>query len=69
MSEPIEIDLLLNPEPICPHCGHKDRDWWDGPQWQDEDVREEECVSCGEKYFIEASISIEFTTAKKDRDL
>ena len=69
MSEPTEIDLLLNPEPICPHCGHKDRDWWDGPQRHDGDVWSEECGECEGTYFVQASVSIEFTTAKKDRDL
>ena len=69
MSEPTGIDLLLNYEPVCPHCGHKDQDWRDAPQWQDGDVRTEECGACGEQYFIQASVSIEFTTAKKEREL
>ncbi|OAJ67729.1 hypothetical protein [Gluconobacter cerinus] len=70
MSEPTELDCLLNPEPVCPYCGHKDRDWWDSSEpLADEDIVQMECGSCEREYTVSCSIEILFTTAKTEDDL
>lgn len=51
--------------PVCPHCGDRDHDWWDGTDLKgdgdDEVVR---CGLCQNEYRTTLSISYRFTTEK-----
>jgi len=51
--------------PVCPHCGHVDRDWWDvspprdvhdGAEW------ETECGTCEKPYTVRVHETITFDT-------
>lgn len=57
-------------EPVCPHCGERDQDWWDGldDNKNDGDTWDVECPFCDEKYAICMSVSTDFTTAKLPPD-
>ena len=55
----------MTPEPICPHCGHIERDaceWNFVPGLEGEHVAE--CNSCGEVFETKREISICYTTYK-----
>ena len=70
MSDPTELECFRNPEPVCPHCGHKDKDWGDRSEpWVDEDIVQMECGSCEQEYTAYCSVQIWFTTAKTEDDL
>lgn len=52
-------------EPVCPHCGRKERDAWEvdfGPAMDGEAVIV--CGYCEKEYKVERFVSIEFTTSK-----
>lgn len=36
--------------PMCPHCGWKDVEWWDGVEWKHEQERVMECANCEKKF-------------------
>jgi hypothetical protein len=51
--------------PICPHCGHVDRDWWDvSPPHivRDDAGWEAECGTCGKTYMVTVHETITFDT-------
>lgn len=53
----------LQPQPVCPHCGHVERDAWEwnfGPGMEGEaDV---DCASCGEPFVCEREVTIYYST-------
>ncbi|GBE15438.1 hypothetical protein BMS3Abin14_01502 [bacterium BMS3Abin14] len=51
--------------PICPRCGHEDRDWWtDMHDMGDGESVETECGMCGSPIMITTHINISFTTTE-----
>lgn len=56
-------DTDLQPQPVCPHCGHVERDAWEwnfGPGMEGEaDV---DCASCGEPFVCEREVTIYYST-------
>ena len=55
----------MDSEPICPHCGHIEQDAWEidfGPVLDGE--REVSCNSCGEDYFLERIVSVDYKSSK-----
>lgn len=55
----------MDSEPICPHCGHVEPDAWEidfGPGLDGE--REVSCNSCGEDYFLERIVSVDYKSSK-----
>lgn len=66
MSKPPEgLDLKFNTEPVCPHCGHHQRDAWEinfGDSM--EGSAEIECGACDEPFFVEREVTVTYTTAK-----
>ncbi|MFA6168630.1 MAG: hypothetical protein WC700_18555 [Gemmatimonadaceae bacterium] len=63
MPKPDPIDLMLNDWPVCPHCGHVDRDAWEYGM-HDGNTTEVECGSCDGTYSVECCISVRYTTAE-----
>ena len=67
MTDKIEHDWT--DEPVCPHCGAQDIDWWDGTSLRDDgDFEIVECMNCGEEFRQTISVSYSFTTDKISRD-
>lgn len=59
-----EEDHQWTPTPVCPHCGNKDEDWWDGTSLKnDGDSKDAECGSCGKEYRTEMSLTVDFSTS------
>lgn len=49
--------------PVCPHCGQKDTDWWDGSKLNgDGDTEEMACAICGGLYEVRMCIETSFCT-------
>lgn len=64
MSEPNVIETECTDVPVCPDCGQKDYDWWDGiGNKGDGDSWTTNCGSCGEDYKITMCVSVSFDTA------
>lgn len=59
----------MDSKPICPHCGHVEQDAWEidfGPGLDGE--REVSCNSCGEDYFLERIVLVNYKSSKlKDK--
>lgn len=59
----------MDRKPICPHCGHVEQDAWEidfGPGLDGE--REVSCNSCGEDYFLERIVLVNYKSSKlKDK--
>jgi hypothetical protein len=52
-------------QPVCPHCGHAERDAWEidfGPGCEGE--TETYCGACGEEYAVSKTISVRYSTEK-----
>lgn len=65
MPELDPLDLRHNPEPVCPHCGHKHRDAWEwnfGPGIEGD--TEYECNECGETFAVSRCVEITYNTSK-----
>lgn len=61
------IDTRMTPLPVCPHCGARLDDWWDGLGLNhDGDTTDIDCGSCGENYQIEFYVDVSFSTKKKE---
>jgi hydrogenase maturation factor HypF (carbamoyltransferase family) len=59
------IDTLMTDFPVCPFCGEKYQDWWDGqPIRNDGDKWVEHCDRCGGDYSVEIAIKCDFSTEK-----
>ncbi len=55
----------MDKKPICPHCGHVEQDAWEidfGLGLDGE--REVSCNSCGEDYFLERIVSVNYKSSK-----
>lgn len=53
-------------DPICPYCGHVERDAWEidlGPGIEGDG--ESDCVECGNTYLISRHATITYSTKKK----
>ena len=58
------MDTQYTTEPVCPHCGHRERDAWEidfGSMDGDTTVT---CESCGEDYFCSRHVEVSYTTDK-----
>lgn len=65
MSEEIEeFDCDCKYNPICPHCGHENKDRELYMFWCDEDDDDSSCNKCGKDYEITIHVSHNFTTRK-----
>ena len=60
MSEPDEIELWQNENPVCPYCGDELADPWE----LEEDCAATECNECGKEYRYERIVTISYTTTK-----
>lgn len=64
-----EIHHEWTSEPVCPHCGFKDQDWWDGIGPKDDgDSWVAECGECGREYKVTMSVSTHFETEEVPHD-
>lgn len=59
-----EIDTYRTDVPVCPHCGHKDEEWWDGRSGDIEDGWEATCGACEREYSVSVRTIIYFSTDK-----
>lgn len=55
------IDLNLNPDPVCPHCGYEHQDAWE-LQLSDGDVCSIWCHNCKKPFLISCRIDITYST-------
>lgn len=57
-----EIDHVLTPDIVCPHCGHEqeDTDYCADQNYEGE----EECIKCGGRYSYCAEFTVDWTTKK-----
>jgi hypothetical protein len=64
----MSIDHEWTRDPVCPHCGHKVRDAWElGFGGSAEGTEEDfECGNCEGIFDIERTITVSYTTVKKD---
>jgi hypothetical protein len=54
-------------EPICPYCGHAEKDAWEinfGPGLEGDG--ETDCGECGKAYWISRHATITYSTKKKE---
>lgn len=59
-------ETTLQPDPVCPHCGHKHRDAWEwnfGPGLDGGGDRE--CESCGETFRCDRIVDVSYTTRQE----
>lgn len=47
--------------PVCPHCGWRDEDYWDGAKWRADSIKKLNCGKC-EKTFNAKMNEPTFTT-------
>ena len=57
-------ETTLQPEPVCPHCGHKHKDAW---EWNfvtglDGYSEGRDCENCGESFDCERVVDVSYTT-------
>jgi phage terminase large subunit GpA-like protein len=54
-------------EPVCPHCGYVQQDWWDGLTGDECDgsTWTTTCSKCGKEFHVEMNVSNSFTTQKE----
>jgi transcription elongation factor Elf1 len=60
-----EIDTDYTNQPVCPYCGHEERDAWEidfGPGLDGDTTTS--CGNCGEDYFCSREATIRYTTEK-----
>jgi len=63
MSASKEIDCKWTDEPVCPHCGKANYDWWDGcGNVNDGDSWQVECRFCENPYTITMVVETSFET-------
>lgn len=62
-DETYETDYM--DEPVCPHCGHRQRDAWEinlGPGIEGDG--EMECGECWKEFLISRHCSVSYSTSK-----
>ncbi len=64
MSAPTENDLSLTSQPVCPFCGHEERDAWEMDFGGMEGSCKHTCASCGEEYKCWREVTIYYSTEK-----
>ncbi len=55
-------------QPICPHCGHVERDAWEIDFGGYEGDTETACGSCGRDYFVSRHCSVTYSTRAIERE-
>ena len=60
-----ELDCERTSEPVCPHCGERDGEWWDSGVKPDETERVM-CHHCEKDYDCECIVDYSFTTTIPD---
>jgi hypothetical protein len=63
MADSTDEESALTDAPVCPHCGHVERDAWEIGFGTSEDTTTS-CGSCGEDYFVGKYVSISYRTSK-----
>jgi hypothetical protein len=58
-----DTDFTINP--VCPYCGHVERDAWeiDFGEGTDGDA-DTSCSGCGEDYFVQRHVTVSYSTSK-----
>jgi hypothetical protein len=55
--------------PVCPHCGCRDQDWWDGLEPKsDGDVWECDCHNCSKTYLVTMCVTTTFSSRVKESE-
>jgi hypothetical protein len=65
---PPDIDHDGTDDPVCPHCGKADRDWWDGLSAKDHDrgYWTAQCGWCEKFYVVHLTTILRFSTEEVD---
>ena len=60
-----EIETRWTDNPVCPHCGDEQDDWWDGltEKKNDGDSWQTECGNCEKEFTVTMNASYSFCTA------
>lgn len=61
-----EFDTTLTANITCPYCGHEDTDSWERNESLRENNSDIECEECGETFFCELILTVDYSTKKKD---
>jgi len=65
-----QFELSYTSLPVCPYCGHKDKDPNDTFSGEDiEFTAETECGSCEKEFMVSRNVEITYTTAKIEGDV
>lgn len=62
----MKFKIVHTDDPICPHCGHVDTNWWDHSSSGDE-AWDVECGECGKPYRVVCHRITLFTTSKQEK--
>jgi len=68
MNEHAQKQTDFTDYPVCPYCGHVERDAWEidfGPGLDGD--AETSCNSCGADYFCSRNVSVTYTTRKEQK--
>ena len=60
-----QIYTDFTPSPVCPYCGHVERDAWE-IDFGSSETATVFCGACGRGYVVLQHISITYTTSKSD---
>ena len=61
-----DIDCLLNPEAVCPFCGHVHTDSWEIGGGEEGD-HEFQCESCDAEMIVSRVVDVSYTTMPNKR--
>jgi len=62
-----KADTSYTTRPVCPYCGFKEEDWYDGiGQKYDGDSWDVDCRECDNTYTVMLFVEINFSTKKKE---
>ena len=66
MEKEEEFDTEWTGQPVCPHCGTEDSDWWDGlrEEKRDGDSWQMTCGACYKSSTVTIYVSYDFSTEK-----
>ena len=63
------IDIQFTAMPVCPHCGHVDKDAWElNFEGGCEGETTSSCGKCGRDYSVSKRISVFYSTEKIEPD-
>lgn len=57
-------DIKMTDKPVCPHCGHEEKNAWEIDFGGVDGDTETTCSSCGEDYYVERMAIFYYTTEK-----